>query len=150
MLRKNDEVMARAWRAAEAGRLRQLPQSSNVRRLTWQQKTMRCMSSMHALYGVNLAVEGTAWQVTTPVEGLPCAADLLRVVATQCMVPMEGGEPRSPKLLLLLSYRCKALFAELQDAIFGRWGIPLQLQSELEALRAAKEGGEHYLGLQSS
>uniref|UniRef100_A0A383WIC6 Uncharacterized protein n=1 Tax=Tetradesmus obliquus TaxID=3088 RepID=A0A383WIC6_TETOB len=45
---------------------------------------------------------------------------------------------------------CKTLFAELQDAIFGRWGVPLQLQSELEALRAAKEGGEHYQGLQPS
>jgi hypothetical protein len=50
VLRKNDEVMASAWRVAEAGRLRQLPQSSNVWRLTWQQKTMCCMSSMHALW----------------------------------------------------------------------------------------------------
>lgn len=49
VLRKNDVVAARAWRAAEAGRLRLLPQSSSVWRLTWRQLTMRCMSSGHAM-----------------------------------------------------------------------------------------------------
>lgn len=42
-------------------------------------------------YGVNLAVEGTAWQVTTPVEGQPCAADLLWVVGSSRSAGSRGG-----------------------------------------------------------
>jgi hypothetical protein len=42
------------------------------------------------------------------------------------------------------------LYAELVDVITHKWGIPLLLETELEALRTAKEQGQHYLGLQPS
>jgi hypothetical protein len=46
--------------------------------------------------------------------------------------------------------RCKDVYAELADVITHKWGIPLVLETELEALRTAKEQGGNYLGLQPS
>uniref|UniRef100_A0A383WI69 C2H2-type domain-containing protein n=1 Tax=Tetradesmus obliquus TaxID=3088 RepID=A0A383WI69_TETOB len=146
---KNEVLAAQALRAAEAGQLRRLPLSGHTWRLSWRQMDIRGLSSGHAKYEISLVLESTTWELTTLVEGQPCAADLLALTALQCWAPVQAGARHRPKQLLLAA-RCKALFAELQDAVFGRWGIPLQLQSELEALRAAKEGGEHYLGLQLS
>jgi hypothetical protein len=40
--------MVQAWRAAEAGPLRQLPQDARGWRLTWTQMDIRCISSDHA------------------------------------------------------------------------------------------------------
>jgi hypothetical protein len=46
--RKGMVEMVQAWRAAEAGRLRQLPQDARGWRLTWTQMDIRCISSGHA------------------------------------------------------------------------------------------------------
>jgi hypothetical protein len=55
-----------------------------------------------------------------------------------------------PLLCLPHACRCKALYAELHDVITTKWGIPLLLETEVEALRAARQEGGHHLGLQEA
>ncbi|WIA22495.1 hypothetical protein OEZ86_009492 [Tetradesmus obliquus] len=146
---KNEVLAAQALRAAEAGQLRRLPLSGHTWRLSWRQMDIRGLSSGHAKYEISLVLESTTWELTTLVEGQPCAADLLALTALQCWAPVQAGARHRPKQLLLAA-RCKALFAELADVVATKWGIPLTLETDVEAQRRAKEDGSHHLGLQES
>jgi hypothetical protein len=46
--RKGMVHMVQAWRAAEAGQLRQLPQDTRGWQLTWAQMDIRCITTDHA------------------------------------------------------------------------------------------------------
>jgi hypothetical protein len=58
----------------------------------------------------------------------------------------QGGRCANLSSVLPLVCRCKDVYAELADVITHKWGIPLVLETELEALRTTKEQGGHYLG----
>jgi hypothetical protein len=58
---------------------------------------------------------GAMWEVATPVEGQPSAADLLMLTAMQCMSPVDRGTAKRPKQLLL-AYRCAHFSSSLANS----------------------------------
>jgi hypothetical protein len=70
--------------------------------------------------------------------GYLCSADELAVCCNPCLSHCT------------CACRTRALFAELQDTFTKQWGIPVSLETELEAQRRIQEpdaNEQHYLGL---
>ncbi|WIA39191.1 hypothetical protein OEZ86_005316 [Tetradesmus obliquus] len=144
-------LTARALAAARAGQLARLP-AAHEWQMSWSDTPFQAPVTGRIRHTVQVADlndstrnDDALMMAPAYLEGQPGAVDCINAMALACFYPPSGLPPYKPASLSL-SFRMLTDYEQLRKTFTEAWGIPIDIETKTEAMRAAVQYDTQYMG----